>query len=297
MSQDIKSIYSRAVFSGKDISVAIPCFNGEKYIGQLLDSLCQQNEKPGEIIVVDDGSVDRGLTIAQAYPGVTCLSHETNKGLAKTRNTLVEHSRGPVIAFLDVDTKVPPDFIEKMATLYRLYPSAAGVGGRAIERSITSIYDKYRQNCMSQGFGYSIYWPAPMLWGVCSSYHKDIIERLGRFDHRFRTNGEDVEFGLRCKKSNYKLLYHPSLKVSHMKGDSHESIRRASYRWIYWGVKALMKHRQGVIPGLLKRFSLETIQIMKETDSTYRNLKWELLRIKVRAMNDALLRRFQHARM
>lgn len=275
------------ITSGEDITIGIPCFNGEEYIDRLLTSLENQHTRAGEIIIADDGSTDGSMEIAQSFSHVTCLPNRINRGLAVTRNTLFHKSQTPIIAFLDVDTIVPPDFVEKLVTLYRLYPSAAGIGGQACEQNIQSPYDVYRRDHMSQGFGESPVWPAPMLWGVCSTYRTEILHALGGFDQRFRTNAEDVEFGLRCQNSHYPLLYHPMLSVAHMKTDSKNSLNCAAYRWIFWGVKALLLHKRRVLPGLMKRFAVEGFSIIRESDNTYRHLRWETLQFKLQAFFDA----------
>ena len=84
------------------ISVIVPVYNGEKFLGDALASIFAQDYRPIEVIVIDDGSTDRTRAIAQSYPEVQ-YSYQDKQGSAVARNTGIENSRGELIAFLDAD--------------------------------------------------------------------------------------------------------------------------------------------------------------------------------------------------
>jgi len=87
-----------------NISVIIPVFNGEKYLGEAIKSVFNQEVKPFEIIVVDDGSTDNSAKIAQQFGHeIKLLKHEKNKGLPATRNLGIKQATGYYLAFLDAD--------------------------------------------------------------------------------------------------------------------------------------------------------------------------------------------------
>ncbi|MFH1754870.1 MAG: glycosyltransferase [Candidatus Latescibacterota bacterium] len=88
------------------VSVVIPCFNGERFIGDALKSVLSQSFKELEVIVVDDGSSDGSRDIVEKYSSdsrVVYLSHDVNKGIPAARNTGIRHAHGDYIAFLDQD--------------------------------------------------------------------------------------------------------------------------------------------------------------------------------------------------
>ncbi|EOC7459406.1 glycosyltransferase family 2 protein [Vibrio cholerae] len=102
------------------VSVIIPMYNIEKYIGETIESVLFQSLKDIEVIVVNDGSKDGSLDIAKSYtfdPRVRIISQD-NKGLSEARNTGLKYSRGKYVYFLDGD-----DLIEK-DTLHDLYDLA-----------------------------------------------------------------------------------------------------------------------------------------------------------------------------
>lgn len=105
------------------ISVAIPVFNGEKYIEQAIRSAMEQTLPPQEIIVIDDGSTDSSREIASSFgPSVTCISQQ-NRGLSAARNLAVKRSSGDWIAFLDADDYWFPDKLARQAAVIQADPS------------------------------------------------------------------------------------------------------------------------------------------------------------------------------
>ena len=99
------------------ISVIVPAYNIEAYISRCLDSLIQQTYPNLEIIVVDDGSVDRTGEIikqcAEIDPRIVPV-HKNNEGVSKARMTGIERANGAYIGFIDGDDCVEPSMFEKL---------------------------------------------------------------------------------------------------------------------------------------------------------------------------------------
>jgi glycosyltransferase involved in cell wall biosynthesis len=94
------------------VSVAIPVFNGEKYIREALDSAFAQTFQRFEVIVVDDGSVDRTLDIVAGYGERVQVVRQHNRGNASARNRAITTARGEWIAVLDADDRWDPRKLE-----------------------------------------------------------------------------------------------------------------------------------------------------------------------------------------
>ena len=84
------------------ISVVIPCYNYEDYVGAAIDSVLTNVRSADEIIVVDDGSTDGSAAIAGNYPQVTLIS-KPNGGMASALNAGFRHACGDIIVLLDAD--------------------------------------------------------------------------------------------------------------------------------------------------------------------------------------------------
>lgn len=94
------------------VSILIPAYNAAEWIADTLESAVAQTWPRKEIIVVDDGSRDRTLSIAQRFVsrGVKVLS-KANAGAAAARNTALSISHGDYIQWLDADDLLAPDKI------------------------------------------------------------------------------------------------------------------------------------------------------------------------------------------
>lgn len=95
------------------ISVIIPLYNTEKYIGECLDSVLSQTYQNLEIIVVDDGSTDNGVSIAKSRK--VKVIEQKNMGVSVARNTGIDAATGEFLHFIDADDKLlNNDFYENI---------------------------------------------------------------------------------------------------------------------------------------------------------------------------------------
>lgn len=96
------------------VSIIIPFYNEEKYLHRALESALGQRYKPIEIILVNDGSTDQSLSIAENYRihnhGIKLISTE-NKGLGHARNVGMTLATGTYITFLDSDDELNRDAV------------------------------------------------------------------------------------------------------------------------------------------------------------------------------------------
>ena len=99
------------------ISLIVPVYNVEKYIGKCLDSLLGQTYPNIEIILINDGSQDSSLEICKQYQkkhsNIKIFSFE-NKGISRTRNRGLDRASGDYIMFVDSDDFLEKDALEKM---------------------------------------------------------------------------------------------------------------------------------------------------------------------------------------
>ena len=99
------------------VSVLIPCYNAEKYIGETLESVFQQTWQNIEVIVVDDGSKDNSAEVIRSFRDRRLkLIQQTNRGSTATRNTCLSQATGDFIQYLDADDLLAPNKIELQMT-------------------------------------------------------------------------------------------------------------------------------------------------------------------------------------
>lgn len=97
------------------VSVIIPAYNAEKYLGFCLDTVIAQTHKKLEIIVINDGSKDNTDKICDEYAEKDSrirVIHQENRGVAFARNVGLDEAAGEYIAFIDSDDYVKSNYIE-----------------------------------------------------------------------------------------------------------------------------------------------------------------------------------------
>lgn len=107
------------------ISIIVPVYNSEKYIVECIDSILSQSLKSFELILIDDGSVDRSGIICDDYAkkdSRIVVVHTSNKGVSATRNKGIEIARGRYIMFCDADDVVNEHWCECMYKVANLEP-------------------------------------------------------------------------------------------------------------------------------------------------------------------------------
>lgn len=109
--------YLAANGTAPKISIIIPVYNVEKYVGKCLSSLISQTFTDFEIIAVNDGSKDDSLSILlhfqEKYDNITVLNQK-NCGMSPARNAGLEIARGEYICFVDSDDYVAPTYLEEL---------------------------------------------------------------------------------------------------------------------------------------------------------------------------------------
>lgn len=108
------------------VSVVIPAYNVEEWIGESLDSVLAQTFEDYEVVVVDDGSRDGTVELVEGYvsrhPGRIRLVRQEQGGASRARNRGIDEARGEFIAFLDADDLWLPRKLELQVAAFRADP-------------------------------------------------------------------------------------------------------------------------------------------------------------------------------
>lgn len=190
------------------ISILIPMYNAAQTIKRCLDSLCIQYPQVFEIVIIDDGSIDKSYEIVHHYSKrytYIRLYKQSNQGIAKTRQNLINYAQGEYILFCDAD-----DYLEHDAvyTIYKLihdtmdeslnigtyifgYNLIRKNGKRTIKRRFLSngFHEKKEYSRQHIKGVSDLYWS--VLWNKC--YRRDLCSKL---KIRFEELMEDVMFNI-----------------------------------------------------------------------------------------------------
>lgn len=212
------------------IAVIIPAYNAESFISHALDSILEQERRPDQVIVVDDGSTDRTADLVNAWS----IAHnfridiiqQRNKGPASARNTGIKAAHCDLIALLDADDVFLPFHLKRLEKGFEQYPNLALCFGDAI----------ILENGVSPQRGFLKHSPLPSLryeelaGGLrlihdpiyisllrgsyipcCSTlFSKNIAKQIGFFDENIKSS-EDRDFWMRLSRVGKFGYYSESL--------------------------------------------------------------------------------------
>ncbi len=114
------------------LSVIVPAYNAEAYLAETLASVLEQNWKSLELLVVDDGSSDRSIAVAERFGSAVRVVARPHRGLAATRNTGIAAARGAFLLHLDADDLLTPNSISVRMAHFDSDPMLDIVTGRLV---------------------------------------------------------------------------------------------------------------------------------------------------------------------
>ena len=115
------------------VSVMIPVYNGEAYLGEAIDSVLHQSYRPVEVIVVDDGSQDASGEVAQRYGPPVRYARQDRGGNGAARNRAVAMATGDLFTFLDADDRLASGALERLVSVLQENPDLEAVYGHVRE--------------------------------------------------------------------------------------------------------------------------------------------------------------------
>lgn len=118
-----------------EVSVLVPCYNAERWIGPCLDSALAQDHPRFEVVVVDDGSTDNSLALLRSYGSRIRLESLDHRGGNAARNRLLELARGAWLQYLDADDYLLP------GKLSRQTAAASGTDWDVVNSPVRLFYE------------------------------------------------------------------------------------------------------------------------------------------------------------
>lgn len=115
------------------VSVIMPVYNAQKYIGKAIESVLGQTYEDFEFILIDDGGNDDSVEIAKGYADqrIKMYHNRRNMGIAFSRNLAIRKSSGKYIAIMDDDDISLPDRLKQQVDFMKYNPKIDVVGGRS----------------------------------------------------------------------------------------------------------------------------------------------------------------------
>ncbi|MBE0432186.1 glycosyltransferase [candidate division WOR-3 bacterium] len=231
----------------RDLSIIIVNYNVKAFLEQCLIAI--ERALGGldiEVFVVDNASVDGSQSmVRKRFPQVRLIENTANVGFSTANNQALKLAQGKYVLLLNPDTLIQEDTLTVLKRFLDARPDVGAVGCKllnpdgsfqiASRRSFPTPWVAFcrivwlsRIFPKSRLFGqYNVTYLDPdaeaevdVLSGSLMMLRKSVIDQAGYFDEDYFMYGEDIDLCYRIKKAGWKIVYTPSTKAIHYKGES-----------------------------------------------------------------------------
>lgn len=229
------------------VSVLMPAYNAEKYLGQAIDSILNQTFTDFECIIIDDCSTDNTWKIIQKYvkkdSRIVGVKNEKNLGIAGNLNKAISLSKGKYLARMDADDWAYPDRFEKQVFFLDANLEVGIVGGamevynEALD-TVLYVRSYYKDDTSLRKY---IFKQSPFSH-PCIMYRKEVIK-----DNLYNENlspAEDYDLYFRVGKK-YKFANLSDIVLKYRTSSTQASTSKANrqqYLTLYIRLKALVEY-------------------------------------------------------
>ena len=214
-------------------SIIVPVFNRPDEVDELLESLCHQDVKDFEVIIVEDGSEKPCKDVCDKYANILDLHYyfKENSGPGQSRNYGAERANGEWLIVLDSDVVLPKYYLRNVENGMRNEDAFGGPDAshpsftpiqKAISYSMTSFFTT---GGIRGGKGKKLdkFFPRSYNMGI----RREVYQELGGFTKmRF---GEDIDFSYRIIEAGYKTALIPEAWVWHKRRTDFRKFFRQVY--------------------------------------------------------------------
>ncbi len=217
------------------VSVVVPNWNGRRWLPGCLAAIADQDQAPLEVLVIDNGSEDDSIEyLRSVHREVRLIELDENTGFAHAANRGIEAARGELVALVNTDVVLAPDWLGRMSAALAHEPAAASVACKMLALDqpdhVYDAGDVLRRDgaCEQRGrFGRDDgRWDqSGEVFGACAGaamYRRDAVLALGGFDERYFAYLEDVDLSLRLRLAGWRCRYEPAVALHAGGGSSHQ---------------------------------------------------------------------------
>lgn len=225
------------------LSIIIVNWNSVDFLKKCLPTIPSRPDF--EIIVVDNASTKDNLDqLIQQFSPVKLIRNRKNYGFGRANNIGLGQSRGEYVLFLNPDTEIIGDSLEKMIAKFESTPRAGLIGPKIIFPDgrlqpscrqfptlasqlpillkLHNIIPNFRPIAQYHmtNFDYQQTQEVNQLMGACLLTSRQLLDQIGGFDQNFWNYFEEVDLCYRFQKAGYKNIYYPDAVIKHHKGQS-----------------------------------------------------------------------------
>jgi GT2 family glycosyltransferase len=246
-----------------DLSIIIVNYNTRELLRKCLRSVfASKTDFAFEVWVSDNGSADGSLEmIKREFPGVKLLENGSNLGFSKGNNVALKQASGRYLLLLNSDTEIAAEALDLSVKYLDSHPDVGIMGGkvvlpdgsldRACRRRFPNPTNSFLRLFGLKKFSdYNIEGPVDKesevdaVMGAYLAIRKTVMDKVGLLDEEYFMYGEDLDWCWRVKKTGYKIVYYPSVGVTHYKYGSAQSIPFKTIRMAHQAMKIFYRKHQ-----------------------------------------------------
>lgn len=212
------------------VSVVTPNYNGERFLKTFLNSLNEDSQYIGEVIIVDNGSTDGSLDYLKSnsfdFP-LVLIENKENVGFSPAVNQGIRKAKNNLIFSINNDTEIKKGSIKSLIDLITSSDDIFSVQAKMLQYTnknlIDDVGDEYNLLAWTKKVGEnhesSEYNEVKDIFSSCAGaamYNKSILNEIGLFDDNFFAYMEDVDLAIRSKINGYRNLLCPNAIVYHI---------------------------------------------------------------------------------
>ena len=214
-----------------EVSIVIPVYGNCHLTLHCLKSLAAiTDERPFEVIVVDDASPDDSGNVLSAIRGIRYLRNEDNLGFLRSCNRGAAEARGQYLLLLNNDTLVQDGAIDALAATFELHTDAGLVGAKlyfndgSLQEAGGIVFSdgsalNYGRDDDPRKPEYNYVRDTDYCSGAAIMLPLALWRELGGFDEYYaRAYYEDTDLAFRVREAGYRVLYQPFAKIIHSEG-------------------------------------------------------------------------------
>jgi GT2 family glycosyltransferase len=202
------------------ISAIVPVWNGRDLLARLLDTLEAQTRPAAELLIVDNGSTDGAPALARTR-GARVIEMGRNAGFAAAVNCGIREAGHPLIAILNSDVELAPDYLEKLAAANAPFATGKILSPAGL---LDGSFDLTCRGATTWrcGAGQPDAPPFDQPRDIASPpwtavlYRAAVFRQVGLLEESFESYLEDVDFGLRCAAQRITGRYVPDARAVHV---------------------------------------------------------------------------------
>ncbi|MBE0682585.1 MAG: glycosyltransferase [Anaerolineales bacterium] len=231
------------------VSVIIPSYNHERYIGECIQSVLNQTYQDFEIIITDDGSQDKTVESIRQFndPRIKLLIHDKNKGTSVASNTCINNSSSKFIALLGSDDAWMPEKLEKQVEFLEQNLNVGAVftreitvnknSNRVYQTIYSKVFDHALQNHSKVEWARFFFFHGNCLCAPSTMIRRNVFDEIGLFDERL-AGLQDFDMWIKiCLRHDIHLmedrltLYRVRDDYSNLSADTSENILRNIFEY------------------------------------------------------------------